>query len=57
VGRQLVAAVNIGTRRIAGFISECLVLGAIPNASDVVLLAVERGWRTGRASAERRFQA
>jgi tRNA-binding protein len=42
VGRQIVAAVNIGTRRIAGFISECLVLGAMPNASDVALLAVER---------------
>jgi tRNA-binding protein len=42
VGRQIVAAVNIGTRRIAGFTSEVLVLGAMPSASDVVLLAVER---------------
>jgi tRNA-binding protein len=42
VGRQVVAAVNIGTRRIAGFTSEVLVLGAMPNAADVVLLAVER---------------
>jgi tRNA-binding protein len=42
VGRQVVAAVNIGTRRIAGFTSEVLVLGAMPNATDVVLLAVER---------------
>jgi tRNA-binding protein len=42
VGRQVVAAVNIGTRRIAGFTSEVLVLGAMPSATEVVLLAVER---------------
>jgi len=42
VGRQVVAAVNIGTRRIAGVTSEVLVLGAMPNATDVVLLAAER---------------
>ena len=42
VGRQIVAAVNIGTRHIADFPSEVLVLGAMPNATDVVLLAVER---------------
>ena len=42
VGRQVVAAVNIGTRRIAGFTSEVLVLGAMPNAADVILLATER---------------
>ena len=41
VGRQLVAAVNIGTRRIAGFLSEVLVLGAMSSATDVVLLAVD----------------
>lgn len=42
VGRQIVAVVNIGTRRIAGFTSEVLVLGAMPTATEVVLLAVER---------------
>jgi tRNA-binding protein len=41
VGRQIVAAVNIGTRRIAGFASEVLVLGAMPTSTDVVLLAVD----------------
>jgi tRNA-binding protein len=41
VGRQIVAAVNIGTRRIAGFLSEVLVLGAMSSATDVVLLAVD----------------
>jgi tRNA-binding protein len=41
VGRQVVAAVNIGTRRIAGFVSEVLVLGAMVTATDVVLLRVD----------------
>ena len=40
-GRLVVAAVNLGTRNIAGFQSEVLVLG-VPDASDeTVLLAVE----------------
>src|SRR6476660_2946511 len=42
IGRQVVAVVNIGTRRIAGFTSEVLVLGAMPTATEVVLLAVDR---------------
>ena len=51
VGRRVVAAVNIGSRRIAGFTSEVLVLGAMPTPTDVVLLAVdgqvENGTRIG----------
>jgi tRNA-binding protein len=42
VGRQIIAAVNLGTRRIAGYESEVLVLGACASSTDVVLLAVER---------------
>lgn len=42
VGRQVVAAVNLGTRRIAGFESEVLVLGAMPTSTEVVLLAVDQ---------------
>ncbi|MDA1080115.1 MAG: tRNA-binding protein [Gemmatimonadetes bacterium] len=38
VGRQVVAVVNIGERRIAGFVSQCLVLGAMPTETEVVLL-------------------
>ena len=42
VGRLVVAAVNLGSRNIAGFVSEVLVLG-LPDAQEqVVLLAVER---------------
>jgi tRNA-binding protein len=41
VGRQVVAAVNLGTRRIAGFTSEVLVLGGVPEDGDVVLLALD----------------
>jgi tRNA-binding protein len=42
VGRLVVAAVNLGSRNIAGFISDVLVLG-VPSASgEVVLLGVDR---------------
>src|SRR4051812_701953 len=41
VGRQVVAAVNLGTRRIAGFASEVLVLGGVPEEGDVVLLKLD----------------
>jgi tRNA-binding protein len=51
VGRQVVAAVNLGDRRIAGFTSQVLVLGAMPTATEVVLLApdqpVPNGTRIG----------
>jgi len=42
VGRQVVAAVNLGERNIAGFVSEVLTLGLPDAAGQVVLLAAER---------------
>jgi tRNA-binding protein len=42
IGRTVVAAMNLGTRRIAGFASEVLVLGVQDDAGRVVLLSIER---------------
>jgi tRNA-binding protein len=42
VGRLVVAAVNLGSRNIAGFPSEVLVLGLPDAEGRVVLLSVER---------------
>lgn len=38
VGRQVVAVINFPPRRIAGVVSEVLVLGGLPGEGDVVLL-------------------
>jgi tRNA-binding protein len=42
VGRRVIAAVNLGMRRIAGFPSEVLVLGVPDAEGRVVLLQPER---------------
>jgi tRNA-binding protein len=42
VGRLVIAAVNLGSRNIAGFRSEVLVLGLPSEQGDVVLLTPER---------------
>ena len=41
VGRQVLAVTNFEPRRIAGLKSEVLVLGAVPEEGDVVLLNVD----------------
>ena len=43
LGTLVIAAVNLGTRNIAGFASEVLVLGLPDEQGRVVLLAPERG--------------
>jgi tRNA-binding protein len=42
IGRQVIAAVNLGTRSIAGFVSEVLVLGLPDAEGQVILLTPER---------------
>ncbi|MEC0213809.1 chaperone CsaA [Paenibacillus ehimensis] len=42
IGRQVVAVVNFPPRRIAGYISEVLVLGGVPEQGDVILLAPDQ---------------
>src|SRR3954464_11314724 len=42
VGRQIVAAMNLGPKRIAGFTSEVLVLGVMESPTAVILLAPDR---------------
>lgn len=48
-GRQIVAVVNFPKKQIANFMSECLVLGAVGEGNDIVLLhpglEVENGLR------------
>ncbi|MBT2626595.1 chaperone CsaA [Bacillus sp. HU-1818] len=41
IDKQVTAIINFPPRRIAGFKSEVLVLGGIPEQGDVVLLAPE----------------
>lgn len=38
VGKQVVAVVNFPPKRVAGFKSEVLVLGGVPDKADVILL-------------------
>ena len=42
VGRQVIASVNLGDRRIAGFTSQVLLLGAMETPSQVILLRPDR---------------
>lgn len=42
VGRTVVGAVNLGRKRIAGFVSEFLVLGGLEANGTVALLGVDR---------------
>jgi tRNA-binding protein len=51
INRQIVAVVNFPKKQIGKFMSECLVLGAMGEEGDVILLApdfkIENGLRMG----------
>lgn len=47
IGRLVIAVVNFAPRRIAGFASEVLVLGALPADGRIPLLGVDEGARPG----------
>ena len=51
VGRQIVAVVNFPKKQIGKFMSECLVLGAVGEHGDVILLSpdfkIENGLKIG----------
>ena len=42
VGRLVVGVVNLPPKRVAGFVSEVLVLGAMAGPEDVILLAPDQ---------------
>lgn len=51
INRQIIAVVNFPKKQIGKFMSECLVLGAVGEEGDVILLApdfkIENGLRVG----------
>jgi tRNA-binding protein len=51
ISRQIVAVINFPKKQIGKFMSECLVLGAMGEEGDVILLApdvkIENGLRIG----------
>jgi len=46
-GRQVIAVINFPVKRIAGFKSECLVLGVLGENKDVVLLTPDQKMPNG----------
>ncbi|XEC97290.1 chaperone CsaA [Paenibacillus tarimensis] len=47
VGRQVAAVVNFPVRRIAGYESEVLVIGGVPEEGDVILLRTDEPVKNG----------
>lgn len=51
INRQIIAVVNFPSKKIANFMSECLVLGVVGEENSIVLLTpetmVENGLRIG----------
>jgi tRNA-binding protein len=47
IGKQILAVVNLPPKKIAGFISECLVLGLETGNGDVILLVPDAAASNG----------
>ena len=47
MNKQVVAVVNFPPKQIANFMSECLVLGAVGENKEIILLQPERGVENG----------
>lgn len=48
IGRQVIAVTNFPPKQIAGFMSECLVLGVYDEQNMVILLTPERSVSNGQ---------
>ncbi len=48
INRQVIAVINFPPKQIAGFISECLVLGIYDENNDVILLQPEKPVKNGQ---------
>ena len=46
-GRQIVAAMNLGNKKIGPFTSEVLVMGAEDDSGDIVLMQVDQKIKNG----------
>lgn len=47
IGQQVIAVVNFPAKQIANIMSECLVLGAVGEEQDVILISPERKVKNG----------
>jgi len=47
IGKQIVAVINFPPKQIANMMSECLLLGAVSDNNDVVILNPERKVKNG----------
>ncbi len=51
IGKQVVAVVNFPPKQIANFMSECLVLGAVNDQKEVILLQPDKETENGQRIA------
>jgi len=47
IGKQVIAVINFPVKKIATFMSECLILGAVGDNKEVTLIGPERKTKNG----------